>query len=217
VDVLSCRGEIDIGYSKPFRQLEFLGALEAECNLSSDLSLSIGFANALDYTGEDVMPDIEHFNEAMQYISFDPIPGIEIQRDAVIKAAERCSLVHALYEVIAVADHVNELASLAIIDGAFDDMYKGGPNGNSTWCFRARNYRDLAASDIGKEKRYGASARSMTLEKDGLKALTDLLIRFGGKVNLLEPECKIYIFDGLEGTKKVLARVLAVGPKVRVC
>jgi hypothetical protein len=199
--------------------LEFRGALEAESDLSADMALSIDFTNALDYSGETAMADvsIEHFNEAMQYISFDPSPGMEIQRDAVIRAIERCSLVHALYEVVAVADDIDELESLAILDGGFEDLYKGGPNGNATWCFRGRNYGDLAASDIGKDKRFGARTRSMRFEREGLVALDDLFARFGGKVKLEKPDCKIYLFDGLVGTKKVLARRIAVGPKVRAC
>ena len=61
----------------------------------------------------------------------------------------------------------------------------------------------------------------MKLEKDGLTALKDLLIKFGGKVDLENPDCKIYIFDGLQDvidgeldTRKILARRIAVGPKV---
>ena len=212
------RGEKDVGYSKPFRQLEFTSALEAELELPSDESLSIEFVNALNYTGQAAMADvsIEHFNEAMQYLVFRPEKSnTRITKEGVIAAVERCSIVHAVYEVIASADDVNKLAALAIGDGGFEDMYKEGVNKHATWCFRARNYGELAMSDVGKEKRYSSRARSMKMEKEGLKALTDLLLRFGGKVDLLEPDCKIYIFDGLENTRKVLSRRLAVGPKVR--
>jgi hypothetical protein len=211
------RGEKDIGYSKPFRHLEFTSALEAELNLSSENSLSIDFVNALNYTGQAIMADvsIEHFNEAMQYISFGDNPDIQIPLEIVIKAVERCSLVHALYEIIATGEDVKDLAPRAIEDGGFADMYKGGPNEKATWCFRARNYGDFATSDAGKEKRYSSRARSVSLEKEGLQALTDLLIRFGGKVDLLQPDCKIYVFDGLEGRRKLLTRRVAVGPKVR--
>jgi tRNA G10 N-methylase Trm11 len=78
----------------------------------------------------------------------------------------------------------------------------------------------LATSDeadtAGKEKRYSSNARSMKLEQEGLKALTELLIKFGGKVDLLNPDCKVYIFDGFVGNKKVLARRIAVGPRTSI-
>jgi hypothetical protein len=211
------RGEKDSGYSKPFRQLEFISALEAELGIPHDNPLSITFSNALEYTGQGVMADvsIEHFNEAMQYLEFST-ENLEtaISRNSVIRAVERCSLVHAVYEVVASADDLTDLAPLAIEDGGFRDMYKGAENEKITWCFRARNYRDPATSDAGREKRYSSRARSMALEKAGLTALKDLLIQFGGKVDLLEPDCKIYVFDGLVENSKTLARQIAAGPRV---
>lgn len=215
--LLHWRGEKDVGYSKPFRHLEFTAALEAESEVSH---LVLDYKNALKYTGQAEMADvsIEHFNEAMQYVSLrnGSSPSAEITRDAIIAAVNRSSLLHACYEVIASADDINDLASIAIQDGGFEDMYRGGINEKSSWCFRARNYGDLDTSldNDGKEKRYSSRARSMKMEKEGLKALTELLLKFGGKVDLLNPDCKIYIFDGLEGQNKmVLARRIAVGPR----
>lgn len=213
------RGEKDSGYSKPFRQLEFTSALEAELGLSYENPLSLIFTNALNYSGQASMTDvnIEHFNEAMQYLEFttDNLAQVPISKTTIIRAVERCSLVHAVYEVIASADELTQLAPLAIDDGGFADMYKGAEHGTMTWCFRARNYRDPSTSDGGKEKRYSSRARSMALEKAGLTALKDLLILFGGKVDLLEPDCKVYIFDGLTRKSKTLARRIGSGPKVR--
>lgn len=222
------RGEKDSGYSKPFRHLEFTSALEAELGISpepirkeGDPIVGVEFENALHYTGEAEMADvnIEHFNEAMQYVSvsLSPVTHSESEsrlEDAILRAVERCSLVHAIYKIVASSETMDDLAELAIADGGFSDLYQGGPNQDQTWCFRARNYKDPHTSDVGREKRYGSRARSMALEKAGLKALTDLLIKFGGKVNLLEPDCKIYIFDGLLGKGKILARRMASGPKV---
>jgi len=219
------RGEKDAGYSKPFRHLEFQGAIEAELDLPC--SFSTTFTNALDYTGEEFMPEvnIEHFNEAMQYVSFShdkngTEQSITVSRGSVIRTAQRCSLIHALYEVIASSDNLDDLADLALESGGFEDLYKGsGENENSTWCFRARNYGELPENenvDLGRVKRYSSRARSMGMEKQGLKALTNLLIRFGGKVDLQNPQVKIYIFDGLsEGgnPRKILARQIATGPK----
>ena len=224
--VIHWRGEKESGYSKPFRQLEFVSALEAQVGRSyTHPPLLLKFTNALNYTGQAEMADvnIEHFNEAMQYLEFgsdddddDDDLTIPITKEDVIRAGERCSLVHAVYEVIASADDIQELAPLAITDGGFEDMYKGQENQKMTWCFRARNYRDPNTSDAGREKRYSSRARSMGLEKAGLTALKELLLKFGGKVDLLEPECKLYLFDGLTAHSKTLARRIATGPRVRV-
>jgi hypothetical protein len=222
------RGEKDAGYSKPFRQLEFQSAFEAHFH-----HYPMTFINALNYNGQEFMSDvnIEHFNEAMQYLSFVTGDNGEefkysLCRESVIDAATRCSLVHAVYEVIARSDELENLAELAIEDGGFSDMYKDELNDEMTWCFRARNYvGDLTKPDEisdkaaprGRVKRYGSNTRSMGLEERGLKALTPLLIKLGGKVDLLNPQIKIYVFDGLlenGNPQKVLARRIATGPKV---
>ena len=245
------RGEKDVGYSKPFRRLEFQNALSAElesqtaptpptpksnssASEATGFKVEIGgtimqFKNALNYTGNETMTDslIEHFNEAMQFVSFssDKSNTPAVTKDMVIRAVERCSLVHALYEIVASSDELDDLAELAIQDGCFSDLYKGGANEKATWCFRARMYSASElpdnSSNKGRGKRYSSRTRSMKIERDGLKALKDLLIQFGGNVNLEDPDCKIYIFDGLEDkidgalvSQKVLARRIATGPKV---
>eukprot|EP00535_Pseudo-nitzschia_heimii_P006431 CAMPEP_0197189402 /NCGR_PEP_ID=MMETSP1423-20130617/19707_1 /TAXON_ID=476441 /ORGANISM="Pseudo-nitzschia heimii, Strain UNC1101" /LENGTH=448 /DNA_ID=CAMNT_0042641505 /DNA_START=336 /DNA_END=1678 /DNA_ORIENTATION=- len=232
------RGEKDIGYSKPFRRLEFENALAAEIE---SLSISqkaatpksdlprIQFANALKYTGNETMTDmnIEHFNEAMQFVSFSQVESISsfLLKEAIVRAIERCSLVHAFYEIVASSSTMDDLAKLAIQHGGFSDLYKGGTNEKATWCFRARMYSASEAPENavikGRVKRYGSRTRSMKIERDGLQALKDLLILFGGKVNLENPDCKVYIFDGLEDeingvriAKKILARRIASGPKI---
>jgi len=225
------RGEKDSGYSKPFRQLEFQNALIAELASSSyskrESGSIIQFRNALNYNGNESMTDanIEHFNEAMQFLTFSLVDSISPStlKETIIRAAKRCSLVHALYEVIASGERLDDLANLAMRDGGFSDLYEGGENENSTWCFRARVYSasEFREDDKGRGKRYSSRTRSMKIEKDGLRALKDLLIKFGGKVDLENPDCKIYIFDGLQDvidgeldTRKILARRIAVGPKV---
>ena len=243
------RGEKDAGYSKPFRRLEFQNALAAELesvatsisstsdpDASKDTDLVetipvVNFKNALNYAGNESMTDmnIEHFNEAMQFVSFpsEPQDTPAVTKETFIRAAERCSLIHAVYEIVAASDKLDDLADLAIKDGCFSDLYKGGVNEEATWCFRARMYSDSELPDNssikGRGKRYSSRTRSMKIERDGLKALKDLLTRFGGKVNLEDPDCKIYIFDGLEDEidgvlvpQKILARRIASGPRVSV-
>ena len=173
----------------------------------------LDFINALNYSGS-VMPDtdVEDFNDAMQYISLSSRHPDE--RDAAIASAARCSLVHGLYEVIAVGDSYDELAHQAIVNGGFRDMYQGSCNEDMSWCLRVRSYGDFAGLD--KDKRYGSRSRSMSREKEALNALKRLLILFGGSVDLVKPDCKIYVFDGLRGNQKVLARRIASGPVVRI-
>ena len=241
----------DVGYSKPFRHLEFESALAAELGappLSSSSASSLNdsggkateykeeirptvrFTNALNYTGNESMTDmnIEHFNEAMQFVSFssDDSNSLSVSKDTVIRTVQRCSLIHALYEIVASSENLDNLAECAIQDGGFSDLYKGGANEKATWCFRARVYSASEISEVssnkGRGKRYSSRTRSMKVERDGLQALKDLLTRFGGKVNLEDPDCKIYIFDGLEEddsdgvrvARKILARRIAAGPKV---
>ena len=152
----------------------------------------------------------------MQFIEFsNERTKSLLTREAVVETVKRCSLVHAVYEIMAEAGDLNALAPAAIEGKGFADMYKGCVHEEMTWCFRARNYKDLSTSERGREKRYSSRARSMALEKEGLKALTELFLLLGGKVNLLEPDCKIYIFDGLQAEGKILARQIAAGPKVR--
>jgi tRNA G10 N-methylase Trm11 len=159
------------------------------------------------------------FNEAMQYISFSPDHSIP-PLDAVLEAAKRCSLIHSIYQIVARAENYEDLAPIAIDNGGFEDLMEGGDNVKSTWCFRARVYGELPEEEEereeGKDIRYGGRARSMTAESEALNALKPLLIKFKARVNLKEPDCKIYIFDGLKGGKPVLARRLMTGPQISI-
>jgi len=63
----------------------------------------------------------------------------------------------------------------------------------------------------------------MKKEQDGLRALKKLLVQFHGKVDLDRPDCKIYVFDGIEnrriglgGKQKILARRIAKGLKTSI-
>mmetsp|Transcript_8633 Transcript_8633/g.18651 ORF Transcript_8633/g.18651 Transcript_8633/m.18651 type:complete len:537 (+) Transcript_8633:139-1749(+) len=244
------RGEKDPGYSKSFRHLEFESAIAAELGaqkLSTPSSSilddsgsketkdeekivpNVNYTNALNYIGDESMTDmnIEHFNEANQFVSFssDDSNSLAISKQTIIRAVERCSLIHGFYEIVAASETLDDLSDLAIEDGGFSDLYEGGANEKATWCFRARMYNSSEIpeenSNKGRGKRYSSRTRSMKIERDGLNALKDLMTRFGGKVNLEDPDCKIYIFDGLEDEidgvrvgQKVLARRIASGPKI---
>ena len=71
------RGEKDVGYSKPFRRLEFENALAAEIeSLTTSQKITalhlpdIHFQNALNYTGNETMTDIlgKNIRNAIQNI-----------------------------------------------------------------------------------------------------------------------------------------------------
>jgi len=187
---------------------------------------TVHFVNALNYTGEMSMPDenIEHFNEAMQFVSFAD-DSIAVTRNNIIRTVERCSLVHAVYEIVASSENLDDLAQRAVEDGGFADLKPGAVNEFATWSLRARMYSETdtvqdANSGNGRSKRYSSRARSMTIEKESIKSLKSLLVQFGGRVDLKNPDCKIYIFDGLVENEsdgiccKILARRIATGPKV---
>lgn len=211
-------GEADEGYSIQFRHTEFEGALSAILGGPNEHdTLSIQYRDALNYKGSADMSTaattamLACYNQAMQYVTLpDYVP-----RQAIVEAVERCSLVHALYDVVAEAETYADLAALTMTSDAFDDMKRGSgqANENCTWCLRARYYGEISGST--KQNRSGARARSMKVEKVVLSALEPLLLEFGGRVNLEEPDCKIYAFDGLEcAGGKVLAREIASGPRV---
>lgn len=212
------RGEGVEGYSLQFRHVEFRGALSAILNCGEVGGSSVDFINALNYTGTELTGDLKlnGYNQAMQYLDVpDNVPV-----SACVQAVQRCSLIHAFYLVVAESPSFkgyDALSEVALHNNAFDDMRRGGPNAAHTWCVRVRHYG--ANEDASKERRYGARARSLTMERQALKALTPVLLTLGGKVDLDEPDCKIYIFDGLQRNQidvKVLARRVATGARVSV-
>ena len=213
------RGEDVEGYSIAFRRPEFLGALSGTTGLPLDQNAPIHFQNALSYDGETYMPKIKlkAYNEAMQWMSLssdDTLDARAFSREAISKAASRCALISSVYEVVAEGDSYDELSDNAIENGGFNDMMKAGENEHISWAVRVRQYGNKA--DAKKERRHSERTRSFTMEKEVLQGLKPMLLKFGGSVNLENPECKIYVFDGLIGSK-VLARKMADGPQNVSC
>ena len=211
------KGEFEKNYSVPFRQLEFLNALAAVLQVTETPKLD--FINALDCHPDLLFgqEQVQLYNEAMQYIIYNET---QIPRQAMYKATQRCSLVHAMYQIVAMGKDHEELTNKALLDSgdSFADLQQ--QNGNTTsWCVRARNY---GPDTLG---RHSHKARSMSLEQKILVTLTPLLSTFTGPVNLSHPDAKIYVFDGLLGdSPTVLARRAAVGPitssispRTRIC
>lgn len=212
------KGEGGDGYSLQFRHEEFRGALAAVLGTSPSSnkhspSRSISFRDALEYKVKERMDErTSLFNQAIQYI--DISDTVEMPHWAFAKAAERCSLLRALYEIVAMSpvDTYQQLGLVAMQNGAFADLRRGSENGHYTWCIRVRNFNVREGST--NDQRHGNRALSVTKEKEALLELSPLLETFGGRVDLQNPNCTICIFDGLRGGMRILARRLAVGADI---
>lgn len=215
------RGEDADGYSLTFRHPELLGALAAVTNQSFDNKKPpIHFQNGLDYTGEVYMHEKRRlaFNQSMQWISFnnddDAFDGFDrndLTLEKFIAATSRCSLVHTLYEVVAEGDTYEELNDKALENGKFHDVMRGGENEKDSWAVRVRHFSTEPGTQ--KDRQFGGMRRSVNMEKEALLALKPMLLHFGGRVDLENPDCKVYVFNGMKG-KKVLARQISSGPQV---
>jgi tRNA G10 N-methylase Trm11 len=175
---------------------------------TQSISQGVRYENALNYDGDAPMADHTrlYYDESMQYIQ-----GID-HAQHLIDACQRCSLVHAVYQIVAIEDSYRECCDAALANGGFSDMYVGAPKEHDTWCLRVRHYGADVPSD-SKGKRHGERARSMQEERKALQDLTPLLSKFGGGVDLTNPDCHVYLFQGLQG-KTILASRMASGPQV---
>ena len=183
-------------------------------------TVSLYFKNALCYTNEgiDDSNEAEDFNSAMQYISFE---NNSITSMDLIEATERCSLVRSTYQILARGKNYNELA-INGMDSTFLQSLNG-INKNATWCIRLRDYRDMEEGI----PRFGRNIKSpLVRERQAILEMKELVLQFAGKVDLSNPDVKLYILEGLQSNhqsnhehvieEKILAIRLAEGPKVRL-
>ena len=226
------RGEGTKGYSLQFRHLEFTNALattsrETQVSVDNNNTASI---KTDDITFEDATPTVDEFDDlygAMQYVYTKNNKGgqRDIWEDQFAQATKRSSLVRETYNVIAVGDTYRELAKNALIgnDKVISEMIHPRNHTKApSWCVRLRQY---ATNDNHKNARFGISKRSsMKKEKEALKELKPLFEQFHGPVKLRDPECALYIFEGLNHANKVLVRKLdsgaatqSIAPKTREC
>jgi len=168
---------------------------------------------------------------------------------------QRCSLIRTAFQIVAEGASYEELATVALDNGSFLDIMEGGTNVNATWSIRLRRYGpmeevgstgtndDDSKSNTNTKKkskrqaRYGKNVRSpLRDERKAIFAMEGLVQFFLGRVDLADPECRIYLLEGLkncdimldrsDGTggnggdvekgKKLLARVVAKGPKTSI-
>ena len=211
-----------------FRQLEFINAFMAsqsptESNTKKSIATHITFTDATPTVDEQ-----DDLYGAMQYIHTANV-NIELCNDAIIEATKRSSLVREVYQIVAVGKSYEDLALVAMKgDGLSDLMTGAGSNSDVSWCVRLRQY---GSTDEKKGARFGVSKRSsMKREKELLIAMKPLLQSFHGPVRLKNPNCALYVFEGLHmntstrDAKMVLVRKLARGastqsiaPNTRQC
>eukprot|EP00934_Nitzschia_sp_Nitz4_P001066 Nitzschia sp. Nitz4//scaffold20_size174350//138500//139891//NITZ4_002123-RA/size174350-snap-gene-0.252-mRNA-1//-1//CDS//3329541872//1066//frame0 len=219
--LLHWRGEKGLGYSKPFRQLEFTAAFHAE----SDEAIPLEFVDALNFTGKiPKSSSLEDYNESMQYLRFPTLSDADVSQlqSTLIRAAERCSLVHALHQILARSNQMNEkglaeLCQQALDHRVLENMYPGGERQNETWCLRARSFHPDTMPDTKHESRYGHKKKhSLRLERQAIQGLLPLMKELKGPVDLTNAQCTLYMLDGLVDFPRVLVRQLATGPKTSV-
>lgn len=232
---------------------EFIDALKFRGPVYDSENSSLNIVHFTDPYIEPIpISQVEAYESAMQYLIIsdnnDPNNLIaeelnqpEALKNIIKSAAERCSLVRTMIHIVAEGDSYENVASAALLNRSFDDMMEHGENENSTWSIRLRRYtsetgdRDEAKQlviDNNKKNpqyqaRYGKNVRSsLKDEKSAILAMSQLVQLFTGRVNLKEPQIKIYVLEGLrscpltddveENVKVLLARVIANGPKVRI-
>mmetsp|Transcript_24041 Transcript_24041/g.50211 ORF Transcript_24041/g.50211 Transcript_24041/m.50211 type:complete len:579 (+) Transcript_24041:3-1739(+) len=189
---------------------------------------------------------------------------VEIDHEAfssiLINTIRRCSLIRTAFRIASEGETYDRLATCALKNGSFLDMIEGGSNEDCTWSLRLRRYgsgeaasstqdgdkikanncNNKTAKQRMKVARYGKNVRSpLKDEKDAILSMAHLVARFKGKVCLANPDCKIYLLEGLQnrltsrrgeenknatadnnsrgktGTM-FLARVIAQGPKTSI-
>lgn len=160
--------------------------------------------------------------------------------DAIFKSAiERCSLIRTAYRIVAETNHSYEdLANIAIENNAFNDLMVDTADNEDieptppTWSIRLRRYGIRTTIDENSHTqttaRFGKNVRSsLRHEHQAIFDMKELVQQFTGRVDLMEPMCKIYILDGLQSffhhdqqniatTNKLLTRVVASGPKTSI-
>lgn len=151
------------------------------------------------------------------------------------EATKRCGLVREIYSIIAVGDSYEQLAHEALkspsktvisrlmkkqdADATTSSRSSSGSMAQNdtastkslSWCVRFREY------DNQGSKRFGVSKRSsMKKERQVIDGLKPLLQEFRGPVRLKDPDCTLYVFQGLTGSNLLLVEKVASGASTQV-
>ena len=172
----------------------------------------------------------------MQYITIS-IPSSNIISDRTLSeiyktTIERCSLIRTSFQIVASGKSYGQIATKALDNNSFNDIMKGGRNEDLTWSIRLRRYGPMQMVEnksnskrSQRQARYGKNVRSpLRDERKAILEMKELVQTFAGKVDLTDPQCRIYLLEGLRdcnllsGDKddKLLARVVAKGPKTSI-
>jgi len=227
--LINWRGEKEHGNSMQLRHKEFTSALASVLEEDSEddaVDPEIVFTSALssDFERASDMSEYEKYayENAMQYID-SCSSDVKAGNEHLMKAVRRSALVRSLFEIVAEGDNYPELAQTALDSNNLNDMMTNGSHSTDTWRVSMRQYGGEAK--IEKQKQYGKKMRSpMQEELRAINQMEKLFIEFTGPVDLKDPDISLYLFEGLEGRKKILARLLtrgantsAIAPKTRIC
>jgi len=229
--IILWRGEKAHGNDLQFRQLEFTSALASR---RPERMAEIDFSPALssNFTMSEEMDEYERqaYENAMQYVSAldrrvekNNAPISLLSDEDLIVTVQRCSLVRSLIEIVAEGGTYPELAKNALASGNLHDMMKSGSSSDASWRVRMRQYGGEAK--LQKRKQYGRQMKSpLRAERDAINDMGELFDEFTGPVDLNSADITLYLFEGLLGRQKVLARLLTRGaetsgmaPKTRIC
>ncbi len=205
----------------------FIPALSSNFTSADEMSeyQTYAYENAMQYIS--IYSD-EHRDENYNDYGKDTFndSSMNIDNDVLIRTVERCSLIRSIFEIVAEADTYPRLAQNAIHSQHFQDMMEGGSRANATWRVRLRQYgSSVDDSNSSKQKQYGKKMRSpMKQEREAINEMKELFLLLKGDVDLKNADESLYLFEGLRGGRKVLARLLARGantsiisPKTRIC
>ena len=192
-----------------------------------------------EFDGAEPIPraQVSAYESAMQYITIS-IPSssnnVSVRTLSEIYKAtiERCSLIRTSFEIVASGESYGQIATKALDNNSFNDITKDGSNEHLTWSIRLRRYGPMqivenksSTKRNNRQARYGKNVRSpLRDERKAILEMKELVQTFAGKVDLTDPQCRIYLLEGLrhcnmisgsEGDK-LLARVVAKGPKTSI-
>lgn len=195
-------------------------------NNNSTSTSTSSFISDINIKFNDATPTVNKTDDlygAMQYIHTNSKGNESLSKETMIEVIRRSCLVRDVYEIIAIGDTYQDLASnalqrlkgielnmnadsdpssysLSLLSQARED------ESNVSWCVRSRQYGLEDSVDIKKATQYGKNkTSSMTREKEVIISMGELLQTFKGPVRLQNPECALYVFEGLKNYNETAA------------